>query len=69
MTGIVIPMIMIGALIGRFYGLVITDIFGVRAGGAAAWIDPGVFAVLGSAGFFSGVSCRVGVGLHTYLTS
>lgn len=47
-------MIMNGALIGRLMGLVFVDAFGAKGG--SGWLDPGTFAVLGSAGFFAGVS-------------
>ncbi len=47
-------MIMNGALIGRLFGLVMVDVFGLSAN-SMSWIDPGAFAVLGAAGFFSGV--------------
>jgi len=57
-TGIVIPCLLNGALIGRLCGLVFIDLlpssFGQGAEGS--WLDPGAFALIGAAGFFSGVA-------------
>nr|XP_056710733.1 chloride channel protein D-like [Euleptes europaea] len=52
-SGLVIPMLYIGALYGRIVGLILVSILGVQYG---AWIDPGLFAAVGAASFFSGVS-------------
>ncbi|KAJ9464335.1 Chloride channel protein D [Diplonema papillatum] len=58
--GLVIPMLIMGATIGRLYGLAIVDLFeglwGEACGGVDNWVDPGIFAMLGAAGFFAGVS-------------
>eukprot|EP01062_Namystynia_karyoxenos_P069885 TRINITY_DN65304_c0_g1_i1.p1 TRINITY_DN65304_c0_g1~~TRINITY_DN65304_c0_g1_i1.p1 ORF type:complete len:1039 (+),score=235.26 TRINITY_DN65304_c0_g1_i1:86-3202(+) len=59
-SGIVIPMLTVGATIGRLWGLAVWDIMervvGERCEGTDAWVDPGVFAMLGAAAFFGGVS-------------
>uniref|UniRef100_A0A8D2IQI6 Chloride channel protein n=1 Tax=Varanus komodoensis TaxID=61221 RepID=A0A8D2IQI6_VARKO len=55
-SGLVIPMLYIGALYGRIVGLILISIFGVQADEHAAWVDPGLFAAVGAASFFSGVS-------------
>ena len=56
-TGIVVPCLMIGALVGRIMGLVMTDLFGLHAADEEwQWIDPGAFALIGAAGFFAGVT-------------
>ena len=58
--GLVIPMLIMGSSLGRFYGLVVSDIAesigGANCQGVNAWVDPGVFALFGAAGFFAGVS-------------
>lgn len=46
----------IGALYGRIVGLVLVSIFGIQTDESHAWIDPGLFAAIGAASFFSGVS-------------
>ncbi|XP_072855019.2 chloride channel protein C [Pogona vitticeps] len=55
-SGLVIPMLYIGALYGRIVGLILISIFGVRTDESGAWMDPGLFAAIGAASFFSGVS-------------
>ena len=58
-TGIVVPMLMNGALLGRSFGLIVVDMVGLRTGHEALgweWVDPGVFALLGAASFFAGVT-------------
>ncbi|KAK3764217.1 hypothetical protein RRG08_044143 [Elysia crispata] len=56
-AGILVPMLVIGALYGRILGLMIVDIFGVHLDQSYwSWMDPGAFALIGSASFFSGVA-------------
>eukprot|EP01061_Rhynchopus_euleeides_P016451 TRINITY_DN27731_c0_g1_i1.p1 TRINITY_DN27731_c0_g1~~TRINITY_DN27731_c0_g1_i1.p1 ORF type:complete len:1026 (+),score=383.43 TRINITY_DN27731_c0_g1_i1:274-3078(+) len=59
-SGLVIPMLIMGSALGRFYGLAISDVMekvvGENCLGVDAWVDPGVFALYGAAGFFAGVS-------------
>ncbi|KAM6278094.1 chloride channel protein C-like [Spheniscus humboldti] len=55
-SGLVIPMLYTGALYGRIIGLILVSIFGVQTNKYGAWIDPGLFAAIGAASFFSGVS-------------
>ncbi|XP_061467311.1 chloride channel protein C-like [Rhineura floridana] len=55
-SGLVIPMLYIGALYGRIVGLILVSILGVQTDERGAWIDPGLFAAVGAASFFSGVS-------------
>ncbi|XP_063155341.1 chloride channel protein C-like [Candoia aspera] len=55
-SGLVLPMLYIGALYGRIVGLVLVSIFGIQTDESSAWIDPGLFAAIGAASFFSGVS-------------
>ncbi|KAM4706226.1 chloride channel protein C-like [Rhinophrynus dorsalis] len=55
-TGLVVPMLYTGALFGRLVGLILVAIFGVRSDEYGIWIDPGLFAAIGSAAYFSGVS-------------
>ncbi|KAM9387411.1 chloride channel protein C-like [Phaethornis superciliosus] len=55
-SGLVIPMLYTGALYGRIMGLILVSIFGVQTNEYGAWIDPGLFAAIGAASFFSGVS-------------
>lgn len=54
--GLVIPMLYTGALCGRIVGLIMVSIFGVQTDEYGAWIDPGLFAVIGAASYFCGVS-------------
>jgi CBS domain-containing protein len=63
--GLVVPMLLIGALYGRLLGRAVVDIFGVHdddssmAAGAVYrwdWMDPGAFALLGAVSFFAGVT-------------
>ncbi|XP_053101924.1 chloride channel protein C-like [Hemicordylus capensis] len=55
-SGLVIPMLYIGALYGRIVGLTLVSILGIQTDEHGTWIDPGLFAVVGAASFFSGVS-------------
>eukprot|EP01062_Namystynia_karyoxenos_P081835 TRINITY_DN9083_c0_g1_i1.p1 TRINITY_DN9083_c0_g1~~TRINITY_DN9083_c0_g1_i1.p1 ORF type:complete len:1474 (+),score=353.66 TRINITY_DN9083_c0_g1_i1:75-4424(+) len=59
-SGIVIPMLTIGSILGRLMGLVFVDIMEAmlkgHCGGVDDWVDPGVFALIGAAAFFGGVS-------------
>mmetsp|Transcript_18525 Transcript_18525/g.24127 ORF Transcript_18525/g.24127 Transcript_18525/m.24127 type:complete len:617 (-) Transcript_18525:271-2121(-) len=55
-TGIIIPCLLNGALIGRIVGLGVTDLLGVHPSLDDAWIDPGAFALIGAAAFTGGVS-------------
>lgn len=67
-TGIVIPCLMNGALIGRIFGLLMTDLLGVHNGNPdMAWVDPGAFALIGAAGFFAGVA-RITMALTVIMT-
>ena len=67
-TGIVIPCLTSGALIGRLFGLMLTDLYGVHTGDInSEWIDPGAFALIGAAGFFAGVS-RLTMSLTVIIT-
>ena len=69
--GLFVPMIFIGSLLGRSFGLFLTKLcalFGMGSAGAPAgvflmakdpayaWIDPGVFALVGAGGFMGGVT-------------
>lgn len=63
-SGMFVPMLLIGATLGRLMGLVMVDQFGTdevawwmpAADSQWKWIDPGVFAVVGAAGFMGGVT-------------
>ncbi|XP_078541795.1 chloride channel protein C-like [Lissotriton helveticus] len=55
-SGLVIPMLYTGALYGRIVGRVLVSMFGVQTDEYGAWIDPGLFAAIGAASFFSGVT-------------
>jgi hypothetical protein len=67
-TGIVIPCLTSGALIGRLFGLMLTDLYGVHTGDInSEWIDPGAFALIGAAVFFAGVS-RLTMSLTVIIT-
>ena len=60
-SGLFVPMIVIGSLIGRITGLVILDVFMGREGQFApdspwAWVNPGVFALIGAGAFMGGVT-------------
>ncbi|XP_033125254.1 chloride channel protein B-like [Anneissia japonica] len=57
-SGLVVPMLYIGALYGRIIGLVMVTLFGVHSTADSywAWMDPGAFALIGAASFFGGVS-------------
>jgi len=49
---------LVGALYGRIIGVLMTSMFGVHSEdtGYWAWIDPGVFSLIGAASFFGGVT-------------
>uniref|UniRef100_A0A7S2G648 CBS domain-containing protein n=1 Tax=Octactis speculum TaxID=3111310 RepID=A0A7S2G648_9STRA len=67
-TGIVVPCLLNGALIGRIFGLLVTDICGISPDDPyTEWIDPGAFALIGSAAFFSGVA-RITMALTVIIT-
>ena len=52
-SGLVVPMLFIGALYGRFIGLIMVKIFGVFPSTSYwSFIDPGGLALLGAASFF-----------------
>lgn len=60
-AGVVVPMLLIGGCYGRIVGQVCVDISEWHNGPYArgdrwAWVDPGVFALIGAASFFGGVS-------------
>ncbi|NXE74682.1 CLCB protein, partial [Cochlearius cochlearius] len=67
-SGLVIPMLYTGALYGRIIGLILVSIFGVQTNEYGAWIDPGLFAAIGAASFFSGVS-RLTISLTVLMVS
>lgn len=57
--GMLVPMLFIGALYGRFVGLILVKILmysGSHDPQMWAWIDPGAFALIGAASFFGGVT-------------
>eukprot|EP00035_Acanthoeca_spectabilis_P023009 m.447121 g.447121 ORF g.447121 m.447121 type:complete len:875 (+) comp19472_c0_seq1:188-2812(+) len=60
-AGVVVPMLLIGGCYGRIVGQVCVDISEWHDGPYArgdrwGWVDPGVFALIGAASFFGGVS-------------
>jgi chloride channel 7 len=68
-SGVFVPMLLIGACIGRFVGLVSVNIaaaYGAGSDGAPpgvflppsawSWIDPGLFALIGAGAFMGGVT-------------
>ena len=56
-SGLVVPILIIGAAFGRICGLVIVDMTGtLYQDPNYDWIDPGAFALIGAAAFFGGVS-------------
>jgi chloride channel 7 len=64
-SGLFVPMLVMGAAVGRLVGLMLLDLaisWGyteaeLAAGGiATAWVDPGVFALLGAGAFMGGVT-------------
>ncbi|KAK7202094.1 chloride channel protein [Novymonas esmeraldas] len=61
--GLVVPSLVIGAVFGRLYGLLLfklgaTSVQGVPRGypSTDAWMDPGVFALIGAGAFLAGTS-------------
>eukprot|EP00240_Pyramimonas_obovata_P003424 CAMPEP_0118923936 /NCGR_PEP_ID=MMETSP1169-20130426/2280_1 /TAXON_ID=36882 /ORGANISM="Pyramimonas obovata, Strain CCMP722" /LENGTH=856 /DNA_ID=CAMNT_0006864997 /DNA_START=214 /DNA_END=2784 /DNA_ORIENTATION=+ len=70
-SGLFVPMLLIGGMIGRLGGLLVVDITAYYGYGdhgvfqspsAWSWIDPGVFALLGAGAFMAGV-CRLTLSL------
>ena len=67
-SGLVVPMIIIGATTGRLYGIILYYLFGssvpkslIHASTGAYWVsegwmDPGVYALIGAGAFFAGTS-------------
>ena len=60
-SGLFVPMLVIGSLIGRLVGLFTLDVFVGRDGQFVspspwAWINPGVFALIGAGAFMGGVT-------------
>lgn len=55
-SGLVVPMLLIGALYGRMLGKFLVDIFGIPATPYWDWVDPGAMAMIGSVSFFGGVT-------------
>lgn len=63
-SGLVVPMLMTGACLGRGVGLLFVeitslwepDVADASVTGYWDWVDPGLFALLGAAAFFGGVS-------------
>lgn len=53
--GVAIPTLVLGALLGRMYGLVLNSWI-ASWGYATDYLDPGLLAFLGSAAFYAGVS-------------
>jgi chloride channel 7 len=54
-SGLVIPMIIMGACMGRIMGQASYDVV-TWAGFENDWVDPGLFAFIGAGAFFAGVS-------------
>lgn len=54
-SGLVIPMIIMGACMGRLVGQAAHDM-GTALGAGGDWLDPGLFAFIGAGAFFAGVS-------------
>lgn len=57
-----------GALLGRIVGLILVYLFGVQSNEYGKWIDPGLFAAIGSAAYFGGVS-RLTISLTVIMVS
>ena len=71
-TGLIVPVLLIGATVGRIIGLLCVLIVGIHGPNTDAdcdkypdhdlchtgwnWVDPGAFAIYGSAAFFGGIS-------------
>ncbi|GIY31049.1 chloride channel protein D, partial [Caerostris extrusa] len=55
-SGVVIPKMFIGGLMGRIVGRIMVEAFGVQTDLYWSWMDPGAFALIGAAAFFGGVS-------------
>ncbi|KDD74684.1 voltage gated chloride channel protein [Helicosporidium sp. ATCC 50920] len=68
-SGVFVPMLLIGACVGRLVGLATVDLAAARGAGTEgappgvflppspwAWIDPGAFALIGAGAFMGGVT-------------
>ena len=60
-SGLFVPMLVIGSLIGRITGLIVLDVFIGRGEDLLppspwAWVNPGVFALIGAGAFMGGVT-------------
>ncbi|KAG2489363.1 hypothetical protein HYH03_012193 [Edaphochlamys debaryana] len=62
-SGLFVPMLMVGAVLGRICGLATVDVaqalgkhWSVDIVGPWTWIDPGVFALVGAGAFMGGVT-------------
>uniref|UniRef100_A0A7S2WW69 Chloride channel protein n=1 Tax=Rhizochromulina marina TaxID=1034831 RepID=A0A7S2WW69_9STRA len=56
-TGILVPSLLNGAILGRLLGLALTDLCGADTSDSTReWIDPGAFALLGAAAFLAGAT-------------
>ncbi|XP_055929493.1 chloride channel protein C-like isoform X1 [Argiope bruennichi] len=55
-SGVVIPKMYIGGVMGRLVGRIMVEAFGIQTDLYWAWMDPGAFALIGAAAFFGGVS-------------
>ncbi|MEW5318605.1 MAG: hypothetical protein WDW38_009815 [Sanguina aurantia] len=62
-SGLFVPMLMIGAILGRMIGLLTVDVaqsmgtsWDVDTFGPWTWIDPGAFALVGAGAFMGGVT-------------
>lgn len=66
-SGLVVPSLVIGAAFGRLYGLTLWHLLAIKIPSVEhgyraedAWLDPGLFALIGSAAFLAGTS-RLGM--------
>lgn len=64
--GLVVPSLVVGAAFGRVYGMILFYIFATNVNvergyrDEDAWLDPGLFALIGAAAFLAGTS-RLGI--------